>query len=85
MLVIPLRKKSAAAQPMKTKLRGDAILKVATEVKTRFTSYRPSNTGRLKAINETDATAVELAPASTRRNINDLDLANQQATYSQSN
>jgi cobalt-zinc-cadmium efflux system outer membrane protein len=40
---------------------------------------------RLKAIHETDAAAVELAQRQHEAgNINDLDLANQQATYSQS-
>src|SRR6266513_1161562 len=58
LLVIPLRKKVAAAQLMKTKLRvGDAILKLAAEM-----AQRQHEAG----------------------NINDLDLANQQATYSQS-
>jgi len=88
LLVIPLRKKVAAAQLMKTKLRvGDAILKLAAEVKTAFYELQAEQQllGRLKAINETDATAVELAQRQHEAgNINDLDLANQQATYSQS-
>jgi cobalt-zinc-cadmium efflux system outer membrane protein len=88
LLVIPLRKKVAAAQLMKTKLRvGDAILKIAAEVKTAFYELQAEQQllGRLKAINETDATAVELAQRQHEAgNINDLDLANQQATYSQS-
>jgi cobalt-zinc-cadmium efflux system outer membrane protein len=88
LLVIPLRNKVAAAQLMKTKLRvGDAILKLAVEVKTAFYELQAEQQllGRLKAINETDATAVELAQRQHEAgNINDLDLANQQATYSQS-
>jgi len=88
LLVIPLRKKVGAAQLMKTKLRvGDAILKLAAEVKTAFYELQAEQQllGRLKAINETDATAVELAQRQHEAgNINDLDLANQQATYSQS-
>jgi cobalt-zinc-cadmium efflux system outer membrane protein len=88
LLVIPLRKKVAAAQLMKTKLQvGDAILKLAAEVKTAFYELQAEQqlVGRLKAINETDATAVELAQRQHEAgNINDLDLANQQATYSQS-
>jgi len=88
LLVIPLRKKVAAAQLMKTKLHvGDAILKLAAEVKTAFYELQAEQQllGRLKAINETDATAVELAQRQHEAgNINDLDLANQQATYSQS-
>src|SRR6266571_2219675 len=88
LLVIPLRKKVAATQLMKTKLRvGDAILKLATEVKTAFYELQAQQQllGRLKAINETDAAAVELAQRQHEAgNISDLDLANQQATYSQS-
>src|SRR5437667_904561 len=88
LLVAPLRKKVAATQQMKTKLRvGDAILKLATEVKTAFYELQAEQQllGRLKAINQTDATAVELAQRQHEAgNINDLDLANQQATYSQS-
>src|SRR5216684_7804527 len=88
LLVIPLRKKVGAAQLMKTKLRvGDAILKLAAEAKTAFYELQAEEQllGRLKAINETDAAAVELAQRQHEAgNINDLDLANQQATYSQS-
>ncbi len=88
LLVIPLRKKVAAAQLTKTKLRvGDAILKLAAETKTTFYQLQAEQQllGRLRAINETDATAVELAQRQHEAgNINDLDLANQQATYSQS-
>jgi cobalt-zinc-cadmium efflux system outer membrane protein len=88
LLVIPLRKKVAAIQLMKTKLRvGDAILRLAAEVKTAFYELQAEQQllGRLKAINETDATAVELAQRQHEAgNINDLDLATQQATYSQS-
>jgi len=88
LLVIPLRKKVAAAQLAKTKLRvGDRILKLTAEVKTAFYELQAEQQllGRLKAINETDATAVELAQRQHEAgNINDLDLANQQATYSQS-
>ena len=88
LLVIPLRKKVAAAQLAKTKLRvGDTILKLAAETKTAFYELQAEQQllGRLKAINETDATAVELAQRQHEAgNINDLDLANQQATYSQS-
>src|SRR5713101_4389789 len=88
LLVIPLRKKVATVQLMKTKLRvGDAILKLAAEVKTAFYELQAEQQliGRLKVINETDAAAVELAQRQHEAgNINDLDLANQQATYSQS-
>ena len=88
LLVIPLRKKVAAAHLGKTKLRvGDAVLKLAVEVKTAFYELQAEQqlVGRLKAINEANATAVELAQRQHEAgNINDLDLANQQATYSQS-
>src|SRR5947199_3247867 len=88
LLVIPFRKKVAAAQLAKTKLRVcDTILKLAAETKTAFYELQAEQQllGRLKAINETDATAVELAQRQHEAgNINDLDLANQQATYSQS-
>ena len=88
LLVIPLRKKVATAELMKTKLQvGDAILKLAAAVKTAFYELQAEQQllGRLIAINETDAAAVELAQRQHEAgNINDLDLANQQATYSQS-
>src|SRR5216684_1576258 len=88
LLVIPLRKKVAAAQLAKTKLRvGDAILKLAAETKTAFYELQAQQqlVGRLKAINETDGATVELAQRQHEAgNISDLDLANQQATYSQS-
>jgi len=88
LLVIPLRKKVAAAQVAKTKLQlGDAVLKLAAEVKTAVYELQAQQQlfGRLKAIHETDAAALELAQRQHQAgNINDLDLANQQATYSQS-
>ena len=88
LLVIPLRKKVAAAELTKTKLRvGDSILKLAAETKTAFYELqaRQQLIERLKAINETDGAALELAQRQHEAgNINDLDLANQQATYSQS-
>ena len=88
LLVIPLRKKVAVAELAKTKLLvGDAILKLAAEVKTAFYELQAEQQllGRLKAILETDAAAVQLAQRQHEAgNINDLDLANQQATYSQS-
>ena len=88
LLVIPLRKKVAAAQLAKTKLRvGDGILKLAVEVKTAFYELQAQQQllERLRAIHETDAAALQLAQRQHEAgNINDLDLANQQATYSQS-
>src|SRR5207237_6807844 len=88
LLATPLRKRVAAAQLAKTKLRvGDRILKLTAEVKTAFYELQAEQQllGRLKAINETDATAVELAQRQHEAgNLNDLDMANQQATYSES-
>jgi cobalt-zinc-cadmium efflux system outer membrane protein len=87
-LVIPIRKKVAAIQLAKTKLRvGDSVLKLAADVKTAFYELEAGQQllGRLKAINQTDAVALALAQRQHEAgNINDLDLANQQATYSQS-
>jgi cobalt-zinc-cadmium efflux system outer membrane protein len=88
LLVMGLRKKIAAAQLAKTKLRvGDAVLKLAAEVKTAFYELQAQQQlfGRLKAIHETDSAALELAQRQHEAgNISDLDLVNQQATYSQS-
>jgi len=88
LLVIPLRKKVGEAELAKAKLRvGDSVLKSAAETKTAFYELQAHQqlVGRLKAINETDGAAVELAQRQHEAgNINDLDLANQQATYSQS-
>jgi len=81
--VIPLRKKVAARKLMKTKLRvGDAILKIAAELKTAFTSYRLSSNSRkrLKAINESDANPRWSWRNATRAgNINDLEKSGQSA------
>jgi outer membrane protein, heavy metal efflux system len=88
LLVIPLRKKVGETELVKAKLRvGDSVLKLAAETKTAFYELQAQQqlVGRLKAINETDGAAVELAQRQHEAgNINDLDLANQQATYSQS-
>jgi cobalt-zinc-cadmium efflux system outer membrane protein len=86
-LLIPLRKKVAASELARTKLRvGDEILKLATEVKTAFYEMQAQQQllERLMAINETEAAALELSIRQHEAgNIPDLDLANQQATYSQ--
>jgi len=87
LLLIPLRKKVAASQLARTKLRvGDEILKLAVEVKTAFYQMQAQQQTleRLAAINETEAAALELSIRQHEAgNIPDLDLANQQATYSQ--
>jgi cobalt-zinc-cadmium efflux system outer membrane protein len=86
-LLIPLRKKVAASELARTKLRvGDEILKLAAEVKTAFYEMQAQQQllNRLLAINETEAAALELSIRQHEAgNIPDLDLANQQATYSQ--
>jgi outer membrane protein, heavy metal efflux system len=87
LLLIPLRKKVAASELARTKLRvGDEILKLAAEVKTAFYEMQAQQQllERLVAINETEAAALELSVRQHEAgNIPDLDLANQQATYSQ--
>jgi outer membrane protein, heavy metal efflux system len=87
LLLVPLRKKVAASELARTKLRvGDEILKLAAEVKTAFYEMQAQQQllERLLAINETDAAALELSIRQHEAgNIPDLDLANQQATYSQ--
>src|SRR6202011_3292060 len=86
-LLIPLRKRVAASELARTKLRvGDEILKLAAEVKTAFYEMQAQQQllERLMAINETEAAALELSIRQHEAgNIPDLDLANQQATYSQ--
>ncbi|MFZ3376477.1 MAG: TolC family protein [Chthoniobacterales bacterium] len=87
LLLIPLRKRVAANELARTKLRvGDEILKLATEVKTAFYEMQAQQQllDRLLAINETEGAALELSIQQHEAgNIPDLDLANQQATYSQ--
>jgi outer membrane protein, heavy metal efflux system len=86
-LLIPLRKKVAASELARTKLRvGDEILRLAAEVKTAFYEMQAQQQllARLRVINETEAAALELSIRQHEAgNIPDLDLANQQATYSQ--
>jgi len=86
-LLIPLRKKVAATELARTKLRvGDEILKLAAEVKTAFYEMQAQQQllERLLAINKTEGAALELSIRQHEAgNIPDLDLANQQASYSQ--
>jgi outer membrane protein, heavy metal efflux system len=86
-LLVPLRKKVAANELARTKLRvGDEILKLAAEVETALYEMQAQQQllARLTAINETEAAALELSIRQHEAgNIPDLDLANQQATYSQ--
>jgi cobalt-zinc-cadmium efflux system outer membrane protein len=87
LLLIPLRKKVAASELARTRLRvGYEILKLAAEVKTAFyeTQAEQQLFGRLQTINQTEAAGLELSISQHEAgNIPDLDLANQQATYSQ--
>lgn len=88
LLMIPLRKKVAANELMRTKLRvGDAVLKLAGEVKSAFYTLQGKQMlfTRLGVLSETNAATLELALRQHEAgNISDLELANQQSTYSQS-
>jgi cobalt-zinc-cadmium efflux system outer membrane protein len=87
-LVIPLRKKVAAIQLTKTKLGvGDSVLKLAAEVKRAFYELQAEQQllTQLRAIKDANGAALELAQRQHEAgNINDLNLANQQGSYSQS-
>jgi cobalt-zinc-cadmium efflux system outer membrane protein len=87
LLLISLRKKVAASELARMRLRiGDETLRLATEVKTAFYEMQAQQQllERVLAINETEAAALELSIQQHEAgNIPDLDLANQQATYSQ--
>ena len=87
LLMIPLRKKVAAAQLARAELKvGDAVLKLAAEVKTAFYTLQGKQMlfGRLGELGITYGAALELSQRQHEAgNISDLDLANQQSTYSQ--
>lgn len=87
LFMIPLRKKVAANQLARAKLRvGDAVLKLASEVKTVFYTLQAKQqlANRLSALGATNAAALEFAQRQHEGGtINDLELANQQASYSQ--
>jgi cobalt-zinc-cadmium efflux system outer membrane protein len=88
LLVMPLRKRVAAAQAAETETRvADEILKLAAEAKIAFYTVqaRQQLLDRLRVISETNETAAEF----TKRlhdagNTSDLELANQQGSYEQS-
>jgi cobalt-zinc-cadmium efflux system outer membrane protein len=88
LILRPLRRKLAAAQLEQTQLRvTDEVLKLASEVKIAFCTLqaRQELLQRARALTDTNESAAELS----RRlhdagNLNDLDLASQQATYLQS-
>ena len=85
--MIPLRKKVAAKQLARAKLRvGDAVLKLASELKTTFYTLqaRQQLFSRLTELGATNAAALEFAQRQHEGGTtNDLELANQQASYSQ--
>ncbi len=87
LLMIPLRKKVAARELARTELRvADAVLKLAAEVKTAFYNLQGKQMlfTRLSVLGDTNAAALELTQRQHEAgNISDLDLANQQSTYSQ--
>jgi cobalt-zinc-cadmium efflux system outer membrane protein len=88
LLVLPLRKRIAAAQLAQTETHvADEVLKLAAEVKIAFYNMqaRQQLLDRLRVISETNETAAEF----TKRlhdagNTSDLELANQQGSYEQS-
>jgi cobalt-zinc-cadmium efflux system outer membrane protein len=88
LLMIPLRKKVAANELMRVELRvGDAVLKLAAEVRAAFYMLQGKQmlSVRLVVLGDTNAAALELALRQHEAGtINDLELANQQSTYSQS-
>ncbi len=88
LLMIPLRKKVAANELARAELKvGDAVLKLVAEVKTTFYTLQGKQMlfSRLGALENTNAAALELTQRQHEAgNINDLELANQQSTYSQS-
>ena len=88
LLVMPLRKRVAAAQVAEAETRAaDAVLKLAGEVKVAFytAQARQQLLDRLRVISETNEVAAEF----TKRlhdagNTSDLELTNQQGSYEQS-
>jgi cobalt-zinc-cadmium efflux system outer membrane protein len=88
LLLLPLRKKIAAAQLETTKKRvASEVLGLLAEAKTAFYTLqaRQQLLGRLKLIVETNEAAADIAKRQhDAGNISDLDLANQAALYNQS-
>lgn len=88
LLVIPLRKRFAAARLAQTETRiADEVLKLAADVKSAFytAQAREQLLGRLKLITETNETAAEFTKKlHDAGNTSDLELANQQGSYEQS-
>ena len=88
LILIPLRKRIAAAQLTETELRvGDEVLQFVAEVKTAFytAQARRQILDRLRVVSETNETAVEFARRLHEAgNVSDLELATQQGSYEQS-
>lgn len=86
-LFIPLRRRVAAAEFEQAKLQvGDAVLSLVTDVKTTY--YAVQAAAQVRAMQQTVLQAAEAAAELAKRqyetgNINDLDLANQQAFFQQ--
>lgn len=87
LFLIPLRKKVAANELARAQLIvGDAVLKLASEVKTAFYTLQAKQQllSRITVLGATNSAALEFAQRQHEGGtINDLELANQQATYSQ--
>lgn len=87
LLMIPIRKKVAAAELARVQLKvGDEVLKLAAEVKTAFYTLQGKQMllGRLGELGNTFGAALELTQRQHEAgNINDLELVTQQSTYSQ--
>ena len=88
LLIMPLRKRVAAAQVAETETRAaDAVLKLMAEVKIAFytAQARQQLLDRLRVISETNETAAEFAKRlHDAGNTSDLELTNQQGSYEQS-
>ena len=88
LLMIPLRRKVATNELARAELKvGDAVLKLAAEMKTAFYTLQGKQMlfGRLGELGTTYGAALELSQRQHEAgNINDLELANQQSAYSQS-
>ena len=87
-LLLPLRRRLAAEQLRQVENRvADETLRVAAKVERAFYIYqaRRQLIGRLELIADTNAAAADFTRSlHDAGNVNDLDLVNQQATYSQS-
>ena len=86
-LLLPLRKRLAAARLRAVELRvADETLRTAAEVQRAFYTYqaRQQLTGRLQLVADTSGAAAEFTRSlHAAGNVNDLDLVNQQAAFSQ--